>query len=150
MSPNGKPDRGSVVMNGEECKGCGLCVEACPPKLLSLSKSLNRYGYHPAIYLGHGCSGCGHLLLCLSRTGRHSRAQEDGMKPELDKRERSHCEGRHPGGMPRLLWLSHYPGERNRRGGRALFPQVGGVFMQAESETASVNMLYGGAAAGVR
>src|SRR5512136_776119 len=29
-------------------------------------------------------------------------------------------------------------------------PQVGGVFIQAESETASVNMLYGGAAAGVR
>ena len=29
-------------------------------------------------------------------------------------------------------------------------PQVGGVFLQAESETASINMLYGGAAAGVR
>jgi Pyruvate/2-oxoacid:ferredoxin oxidoreductase delta subunit len=25
MSQNGKPDRGSVVMNAEECKGCGLC-----------------------------------------------------------------------------------------------------------------------------
>ncbi|HEX3744862.1 MAG TPA: 4Fe-4S dicluster domain-containing protein [Bryobacteraceae bacterium] len=59
MSPNGKPDRGSVVMNVEECKGCGLCVEACPSKVLSLSKSLNRYGYRPAVYLGHGCSGCG-------------------------------------------------------------------------------------------
>src|ERR1700690_876517 len=29
-------------------------------------------------------------------------------------------------------------------------PQVGGVFIQAESETAAANMLYGGAAAGVR
>ena len=29
-------------------------------------------------------------------------------------------------------------------------PQAGGVFVQAESETASVNMLYGGASAGVR
>jgi 2-oxoisovalerate ferredoxin oxidoreductase alpha subunit len=29
-------------------------------------------------------------------------------------------------------------------------PQVGGVFVQAESEVAAVNMLYGGAAAGVR
>jgi 2-oxoglutarate ferredoxin oxidoreductase subunit delta len=59
MSPNGKPDRGSVVMNAEECQGCGLCLEACPTKRLSLSKSLNRYGYHPAVYAGHGCSGCG-------------------------------------------------------------------------------------------
>lgn len=59
MSPSVKPDRGSVVMNSEECKGCGLCVEACPPKVLHLAEALNRYGYHPAIYLGHGCTGCG-------------------------------------------------------------------------------------------
>ena len=59
MSPNAKPDRGSVEMNSEECKGCGLCVEACPPKVLRLAEALNRYGYHPAIYLGHGCTGCG-------------------------------------------------------------------------------------------
>jgi 2-oxoisovalerate ferredoxin oxidoreductase alpha subunit len=31
-----------------------------------------------------------------------------------------------------------------------LLPQVGGVFLQAESEVAAVNMLYGGASAGVR
>src|ERR1041385_2991500 len=30
------------------------------------------------------------------------------------------------------------------------FPQVGGVFLQAESETAAINMVYGAAAAGVR
>jgi NAD-dependent dihydropyrimidine dehydrogenase PreA subunit len=59
MSTAIRPDRGSVETNPEECKGCGLCVEACPPKLLVLAKSLNRYGYHPAQYVGHGCSGCG-------------------------------------------------------------------------------------------
>ena len=30
------------------------------------------------------------------------------------------------------------------------FPQAGGVFVQAESEVAAINMLYGGASAGVR
>ncbi len=54
-----KPDRGSVSLNSEECKGCGLCVEACPPKVLRLGEGLNRYGYHPAVYLGAGCTGCG-------------------------------------------------------------------------------------------
>ena len=54
-----KPDRGDVRLNPEECKGCGLCVEACPPKVLRLSDGLNRYGYHPAEYLGAGCTGCG-------------------------------------------------------------------------------------------
>jgi NAD-dependent dihydropyrimidine dehydrogenase PreA subunit len=59
MSPAVRPERGSVETNSDECKGCGLCVEACPTKLLSLGNSLNRYGYHSAVYLGHGCSGCG-------------------------------------------------------------------------------------------
>ena len=59
MKTNGKPDKGIVEMNTEECKGCGLCVEACPPKVLRLSERLNHYGYHYAEYLGGGCSGCG-------------------------------------------------------------------------------------------
>ena len=59
MTSNGKPDKGSVELNSEECKGCGLCVEACPTKLLSLTVELNHFGYHTAVYAGHGCSGCG-------------------------------------------------------------------------------------------
>jgi 2-oxoglutarate ferredoxin oxidoreductase subunit delta len=59
MSDTPKPDKGFVRTNPEECKGCGLCVEACTPGVLRLSESLNRYGYHPALYLGHGCTGCG-------------------------------------------------------------------------------------------
>ena len=59
MKTNGKPDKGIVEKNTEECKGCGLCVEACPPKVLRLSERLNHYGYHYAEYLGGGCSGCG-------------------------------------------------------------------------------------------
>jgi 2-oxoglutarate ferredoxin oxidoreductase subunit delta len=59
MAVNVKSDRGLVELNSEECKGCGLCVEACPPKVLKLSDRLNRYGYHPADYAGAGCTACG-------------------------------------------------------------------------------------------
>jgi NAD-dependent dihydropyrimidine dehydrogenase PreA subunit len=59
MAMIGKPDRGTVEMNSEECKGCGLCVDACPPKVLHMAEELNHYGYHPAIYGGVGCTGCG-------------------------------------------------------------------------------------------
>lgn len=52
-------DRGRLDLDSQECKGCGLCVEACPPKVLQLASSLNRYGYHPVMYLGEGCTGCG-------------------------------------------------------------------------------------------
>jgi 2-oxoglutarate ferredoxin oxidoreductase subunit delta len=54
-----KTARGRLELNSEECKGCGLCVEACPPEVLRLASCLNRYGYHPVAYLGQGCTGCG-------------------------------------------------------------------------------------------
>jgi NAD-dependent dihydropyrimidine dehydrogenase PreA subunit len=51
--------KGKVEVNREECKGCGLCIDSCPPKGLTLSVDLNRYGVHPAQYVGEVCSGCG-------------------------------------------------------------------------------------------
>ena len=51
--------RGDVKISNEECKGCGLCVESCPPEVLLLATGLNRYGVHPAQYKGDGCTGCG-------------------------------------------------------------------------------------------
>lgn len=56
---NEKIDRGLVEILEEECKGCGLCVTACPPEVMQLSERLNGHGYHPAAYLGSGCTGCG-------------------------------------------------------------------------------------------
>ena len=51
--------RGFVRMDREECKGCGLCITACPPHCLLLESGLNPYGVHPARYAGDGCTGCG-------------------------------------------------------------------------------------------
>ena len=59
MSEPAKPDKGSVTINAEECKGCGLCVLSCNLGVLHQAEYLNRYGYHPAVYDGHGCNGCG-------------------------------------------------------------------------------------------
>jgi Pyruvate/2-oxoacid:ferredoxin oxidoreductase delta subunit len=54
-----KRDRGLLRIDTDECKGCGLCVEACPLKLIRMSERLNHYGYKTAEYVGTGCSGCG-------------------------------------------------------------------------------------------
>jgi len=59
MNGTASRDKGMVVIDAEECKGCGLCVKSCTPGVLRLSDRLNRYGYHPSVYVGSGCTGCG-------------------------------------------------------------------------------------------
>ena len=51
--------KGKTTFNENLCKGCGLCVAACPKKILELDKTrLNSKGYHPAAPLNEGCVGC--------------------------------------------------------------------------------------------
>jgi 2-oxoglutarate ferredoxin oxidoreductase subunit delta len=61
--------RGNVIIDTEECKGCGLCVESCPPECLELAPELNHYGVHAAQYTGEGCTGCGACFYCCPEPG---------------------------------------------------------------------------------
>ena len=39
--------KGAVVVNTERCKGCNLCVVACPSDVLELHpREVNNKGYH--------------------------------------------------------------------------------------------------------
>ncbi len=49
---------GTVEFRIEECKGCELCVEACPQDCLVMSPDLNRKGYHYTILASDTCTGC--------------------------------------------------------------------------------------------
>jgi 2-oxoglutarate ferredoxin oxidoreductase subunit delta len=64
-----KPDRGKLEIDTDECKGCGLCIEACPPKAIGMSERLNHYGYRTAVYAGVGCSGCGICFMVCPEPG---------------------------------------------------------------------------------
>ena len=64
-----KRDRGLLRVDGEECKGCGLCVEACPPKAIHMSEGMNHYGYRTATYAGAGCTGCGICYMACPEPG---------------------------------------------------------------------------------
>jgi len=64
-----KRDRGMIKIDNDECKGCGLCVEACPPKVIGLGDHLNHYGYRTAVYAGTGCTGCGICFMACPEPG---------------------------------------------------------------------------------
>lgn len=54
--------KGTIVVDNERCKGCGVCVEACPTKVLRLNKEVNSRGYNYS-YMADpeaciGCAGC--------------------------------------------------------------------------------------------
>ena len=38
--------KGAIVVNVERCKGCNLCVVACPSKVLLLNNEANSKGYN--------------------------------------------------------------------------------------------------------
>lgn len=59
---NPKGPRGTVVIDTERCKGCELCVPACPPGVLRMSPSRNASGYLLPELLD-GCTGCGACLM---------------------------------------------------------------------------------------
>lgn len=51
--------RGAVVVNEERCKGCDLCVVACPTNVLVLSNDANKSGYNFSIMENaENCTGC--------------------------------------------------------------------------------------------
>ena len=52
-----KESRGTVVIDVERCKGCELCISACPPDVLTMSTEVNETGYRYPL-LQPGCTGC--------------------------------------------------------------------------------------------
>lgn len=50
--------RGTVVIDVEACKGCDLCIDACPPRVLVMTRDqVNTRGYRYPV-LAPGCTGC--------------------------------------------------------------------------------------------
>jgi 2-oxoglutarate ferredoxin oxidoreductase subunit delta len=53
------PVKGWIEVSEIYCKGCELCVEACPKNVLKLDMDrLTPKGYHPAKLIAEGCTGC--------------------------------------------------------------------------------------------
>lgn len=53
------PVKGWIEVSDLYCKGCELCVSACPQDVLALDMDrLTTKGYHPTHLTADGCTGC--------------------------------------------------------------------------------------------
>ena len=50
--------KGDIEINIERCKGCEVCVTACPFEVISMAKEVNGKGYHFAMKVNNDCTGC--------------------------------------------------------------------------------------------
>lgn len=51
---------GRILIDQERCKGCELCIPACPQDVIGLASFLNEQGYRPAMLIDTQgrCTGC--------------------------------------------------------------------------------------------
>lgn len=51
--------KGAIVVNIEKCKGCEVCIPACPTSVINITKEVNGKGYHFAyMEKPDECTGC--------------------------------------------------------------------------------------------
>lgn len=49
----------SIIVEQKYCKGCGLCIPACPRNLIHFAAEHNLRGYRPAVLTEpERCTGC--------------------------------------------------------------------------------------------
>lgn len=54
-----------IVIDSEQCKGCGLCIDACPQRVLALGTDFNARGqFYAQVAEPRRCIGC--RLCCIA------------------------------------------------------------------------------------
>lgn len=56
--------KGYIVVDVERCKGCEVCVPACPTNVIQLAKEVNGKGYHYLHMVNpDACIGCANCAI---------------------------------------------------------------------------------------
>jgi pyruvate/2-oxoacid:ferredoxin oxidoreductase alpha subunit/ferredoxin len=172
-------ERPKVVLVPPLCKGCGRCIEACPKHGISLGTEINQAsGFVPVVIDYEVCNHCGLCVsacpepfglgtdgyeledpaqLFGPRKGERRQAETIAPRPiPLPSVEPLVLKGNYAAAVGALLagcrHVYGYPITPSTEGAELmakLLPKLNGVFLQAISEVATINHLYGCGAAGL-
>jgi len=171
-------ERPDVVVRESLCKGCGRCMEACPKKAMHLSTEINQLSGRGPIEIDKDlCNNCGLCIVaCPEPYGLGTEAYEPTdprltfgakaarprpptvprRKIALPKVEPLLLKGNYAAAIGALLagcrHVFGYPITPSTEGAELiakLLPKLDGVFLQACSEVATVNHMYGTGGAGL-
>jgi len=84
-APKPKKVRGTIYVNALRCKGCGFCIQFCPPRVLEFTPEFNPQGYHfPRLAKPDGCTGCDLCGLYCPDFAIYGVMLKDGAPPKPD------------------------------------------------------------------
>jgi pyruvate/2-oxoacid:ferredoxin oxidoreductase alpha subunit/NAD-dependent dihydropyrimidine dehydrogenase PreA subunit len=166
--PKEKP---KPVLVGQHCKGCGRCIEACAHGCIEEGTAIDpATGLVPVVLHLEKCTGCG---LCFDACPEPYGLLPEGHAPAAADRPAG-AETRDelrplPPGLPLVVKGTYasaigallagcrhffgYPITPSTEGAELmarLLPRLDGFFVQAVSEVATINYMYGCGAAGLR
>ena len=80
--------RGTVKIQMDTCKGCELCIEACPQESLAMSNGINALGYHYTVLVQDNCTGCVNCaLVCPDAVITVYRSKKKSSSTKINERE---------------------------------------------------------------
>lgn len=172
-------ERPKVLLTPELCKGCGRCIEACPKHAISLGEDINQVSGLVPVQIDYDiCNHCGLCVsACPEPYGLGPKVYEledpallygererdttpaHDIPPQripLPKVEPLLLKGNYAAAVGALLagcrHVFGYPITPSTEGAELmakLLPKLDGVFLQAVSEVATVNHMYGCGGAGL-
>jgi pyruvate/2-oxoacid:ferredoxin oxidoreductase alpha subunit/ferredoxin len=135
-----------VVLDLEKCNGCGLCIEACPEPygLRALEVGEDYELQDPARLFGAKATTAPEPVDIPPRL-----VPLPATQPMVIKGNHAAAVGAILAGCRHMYGYPITPSTEGAEAMAKLLPQVGGIFVQAVSEVATVNHMYGTAGAGL-
>ena len=79
---------GKIIIDIEQCKGCGLCIAVCPKKCIVISKHSNKSGYFPVETSNSDCTGCAMCAIICPEVVLEVSRDSDTITAESGKKKR--------------------------------------------------------------